>query len=244
MEVAISKGVAFHGISGEYIGNNSKIILGCIRHGKWETATIAAFLSKCDKRKSGCPTCQSEIVSSLKKHSIEQWSAKFMAAGEFEAGTTFERSERISVQKNGINKRHEFWIVECGKCKYKYESRAAALKAGIIACKCKKQKQKECYINAVSDFGTVIALKFGVAIDSGSRIKQQKRSCKLDVENMVVYRFESHRACMDAEIMVSKSMECGVISRSDMPDGYTETTYVRNYDRICEIFSESGGLKV
>lgn len=226
-------GFVLHGISGEYKGCLSKLMLECKEHGIWETTIINDFLNK----SRGCTVCRYEKPKHAKPDSV--MSEKFMSSGGFAQGTIFERSDKITSYRS-----KPYWWVTCGKCGDKYESENSNLKRGSIACQCSTFRQKECYINSVSDCGNLIALKFGIAKDSAARLKQQQGSCLFQVEKMVVYKFDNYHECLNAERAVRKALECGVISKVDMPDGYTETTDVKNYERICEIFSESGGFKV
>lgn len=232
---ALDLGLVLHGISGEYKGCISKLKIECRDHGIQESTCINDFLKK-DRK--GCRACRDENIGRGGKKSVEVMSGKFMASGGFAQGTTFERSDKITSYRS-----KPYWWVTCGKCGDKYESENSNLTRGSIACQCSIFRQKECYINSVSDFGTVIALKFGIAKNSDARLKQQQKSCVFQVDKMVVYKFENYNDCLNAERAVRESLECGVISKSDMPDGYTETTNIRNYEKICEIYAEMGGLR-
>lgn len=232
---ALDLGLVLHGISGEYRGSITKLKIECRDHGIQESTCINDFLKK-DRK--GCRACRDENIGRGGKKSVEAMSGKFMASGGFAQGTTFERSDKITSYRS-----KPYWWVTCGKCGDKYESESSNLKRGSIACQCSIFRQKECYINSVSDFGTVIALKFGIAKNSDARLKQQQKSCVFQVDKMVVYKFENYNDCLNAERAVRESLECGVISKSDMPDGYTETTNIRNYEKICEIYAEMGGLR-
>ena len=230
---ATERGFVLHGISGEYTGSTSKLILECKDHGVWETTCINDFLSKA----RGCTGCRNDKPKHIKPLGV--MSEKFMSSGGFAEGTIFSRSDRLS--KHGTK---PYWFVECGKCGGKYESESVNLKRGSIACLCSTFRQKVCYINSLSDCGNVIALKFGIAKDSKARLKQQQSSCVFQVQEMVVFEFENYHDCLNAERKVRKSFDCGVVSKAEMPDGYTETTSVKNYERICEIYAEMGGLRL
>lgn len=47
-----------------------------------------------------------------------------------------------------------------------------------------------------------------------------------------------------AERECKEQLECGVVLKRDMPDGWTETTYVYNLEKIVEIYERNGGVKV
>lgn len=39
-------------------------------------------------------------------------------------------------------------------------------------------------------------------------------------------------------------LETGVVSKSDMQDGFSETTHVNNLDRVIRIFESNGGVRL
>lgn len=234
-KIASERGFVLHGIVGEYRGSTSKLKLECKEHGVWETANINNFI----RRPNGCPGCNYKIAAISRKKPLSVMSEKFMASGGFSTGTTFERSERLSTTGT-----KPFWRVKCGKCGDKYESPLGNLKRGSIACQCSIFRQKECYVNALKDGETIVAIKFGIAVNTKGRIKQQKSSTSFKIENLASFRFASCFACRRAEKVVKLSFDCGVVLQRDMPDGYTETTSVKNYERICEMFVELGGVRV
>ena len=41
-----------------------------------------------------------------------------------------------------------------------------------------------------------------------------------------------------------RELDCGVLSKEEFPDGYTETTWVYNLDKIVEIYERNGGVKI
>lgn len=106
---------------------------------------------------------------------------------------------------------------------------------------CAHYEQKQAYINLVSDGDNHIALKFGVATDASIRVKQQNCKSIYQVSNHSIYVFPTAGDCRYAELLCKKSLPCGILSKEDMQDGYTETTWVYNLEKIVEIYESNGG---
>ncbi|MNY53388.1 hypothetical protein D3C86_1891410 [compost metagenome] len=124
------------------------------------------------------------------------------------------------------------------------EAYLAALKSGNRPCCCSNNRQTKAYINILSEGSTQIALKFGIANTVKRRVKEQNSYSIYDVVNCKTYQFLDKVACLAAERECKKVLFCGVVSKSDMPDGYTETTYLYNLDKIVEIYKKHGGVEI
>lgn len=114
---------------------------------------------------------------------------------------------------------------------------------GIGCPKCKGNIQKQAYINLVSDGVVDLALKFGIANNANSRVYDQNRKSKLSVTQLAVWEFPSVELCKTAEKMV-KSQSKKVLSKEDLPDGYTETASLSTLELIIRIYEEFGGLRM
>lgn len=140
------------------------------------------------------------------------------------------------------------WLGKETKCKMHChehgESLTGDLQLGQLPCACSKQRQQEAYINLVVDVDITVSVKFGIARDSKQRIKSQDRQSTYEVCQHAVYTFPSVAACKAAERECKKVLDCGIIPKQDMPDGYTETTYVYNLDKIIQIYKKHGGVKL
>jgi hypothetical protein len=64
-----------------------------------------------------------------------------------------------------------------------------------------------------------------------------------ELTNYGVWTYPTVRQCRDAEITCKRNLETGVLSKLEMPDGYTETTFPSNIDRVIDIFEENGGVR-
>lgn len=62
------------------------------------------------------------------------------------------------------------------------------------------------------------------------------------MRNHSIWEFPSKKHCRDAENECKRELECGVLSKEDMPDGWTETTHVYNLGRIKDTYAKHGGV--
>ena len=92
------------------------------------------------------------------------------------------------------------------------------------------------------DGETCIAIKFGIANNSFQRLKSQNRRSVYQINNHLIYKFPNIDSCKSAEKECKAVLVCGVVSRSDVPDGHTETTYSNNLERVVEIYEKHGGV--
>lgn len=221
----------FLGFVGEWRRAYTKIRMICEKHGKWETGTITGLLNI----ESGCPACGSEFNIKSDFEMIQS----FFDSGAFPQGTHFWRSERKNRQGNSC-----YWYVSCPECGGQGESHSGNLQKGRRACSCSQQRQQECYINLIKDGEKVIAIKFGIARNSAIRAVKQNRLSVYEVYQHVRYSFPSIVSCKQAEKECKSELECGILTREEMKDGYTETTWAYNLEKIIEIYEENGGQRL
>lgn len=111
--------------------------------------------------------------------------------------------------------------------------------------RCGNQSQQEGYIHKLTDEVDWSCLKFGIARESKIRIRQQSRSTELfSIKTLAVYKFPTVSACRDAEKECKRTMVCKILTKSQLADGYTETTPIQNLDKIIEIYERFGGVKI
>ena len=228
------KNYKFMGFTGEWKGKDTKISLVCEIHGKWDSGTISSFLHS----NMGCPPCGRISASSMIRKSDEDMISSFFSSGAFHPDTKFWRSDRLNSQGAKV-----YWKVHCPVCSKYSETTSNELQRGCVSCDCNNQRQKECYINLIFDGCEVKAIKFGIACNSKRRASQQNSSSVYKIKQHVVYSFSSVEDCKKAENDCKLEIECGILSKIDMPDGYTETTHYSNLDKIIEIYERNGGKK-
>lgn len=162
----------------------------------------------------------------------------FLDSGCFHPDTKFWRSEKKSP-----NGKRVYWHIFCPECGEEAESQRSNLQEGFRACACSRSRQQECYINWVVDANLVaVAVKFGISSDSSRRIKSQARRSIYSVLQYLIFKFPDVDSCKKAERECKKELECGILSKDEMPDGYTETTSVINLFSIIEIYKRNGGV--
>lgn len=144
---------------------------------------------------------------------------------------------------NGFKNINSFFTREC-VFHGSYDTRVANYLNSNHSCPlCGSHSQKECYINFIKDKETLIALKFGIAKDSEERIKSQNRESSFDVKQHGVWSFPDVKSCKSAERYIKKHLPCKVLTKQEMPDGYTETTSVENLETIIKIYEDFGGVR-
>lgn len=108
---------------------------------------------------------------------------------------------------------------------------------------CSGKNQQECYINIVKDGDLPIAIKFGIARNSLRREVAQNKKSVYNVQNYAVWCFPDVFSCKDSERICKQTLVCGILPKSEMPDGYSETTSALNLEKIIEIYEENGGVR-
>jgi len=222
------KFLSFGGWEGVY----TKVTLLCRKHGKWSTGDVNKLINM----GVGCPGCKADNISDANTKLDSVMIKSFLASEAFHPDTKFWRSERETTQG-----KKNYWYVSCPECGETGESMSSHLQKGQRPCVCSKHRQQEGYINFVVDNDYIVAIKFGIARDSKQRIKNQNRQCVYEIHNYQVYTFPSVAGCKKAERECLQELECGVVLKRDMPDGYTETTWYYNLEKIIQIYERNGG---
>lgn len=188
----------------------------------------------------GCPGCKTDVISEAKTKPDDVMIASFRKSGVFHPDTRFWKSDRVTSQ--GYK---SYWWVSCPECGKDGESFSSSLQQGKRPCDCNMHRQQECYINwIVDEHENAVAIKFGIARDSKQRVKQQDRQSSYEIRQYQVYSFPSVASCKKAERECKKELECGVVLKRDMPDGWTETTWSYNIGKVIDIYKRNGGVLV
>lgn len=221
-------GYKFLGFEGDWKKSNTKIKILCEKHGEW-SARITNFLNI----GNGCRSCKLDARPDCEENIIES----FSVTGAFHPDTKFWKSDRI----NRLG-RKSYWFMFCPDCNTIGEAEAGNFRRGSRCCSCRSQRQTEAYINLIKDDETVVAIKFGIANNANSRLYSQKISCIFDIEKHSRYKFTDYNSCRQAERQCKQELECKILSREEMRDGWTETTWAYNLDKIIEIYERNGGI--
>ncbi|MNE68876.1 hypothetical protein D3C80_1645600 [compost metagenome] len=162
-----------------------------------------------------------------------------MASGQFTEGTKFCRSERLNSRNEKV-----YWYVDCPDCGSTGESTSSGLQKGCRPCLCTRSRQQEGYINWIVDTtDQAVALKFGVANVTKRRVTEQNKRGDYEIRNYLIYKFPNKLSCFAAERECKKTLDCGVLTYEQMPDGWTETTDILNLVRIKSIYEKHGGIR-
>lgn len=221
----------------EIPNSKSKLVLECAIHGEWKTTTIASLMNQT----SGCPICKIELIRKANRKPDEDMIASFFDSGAFPKGTIFKRSEKLTTKGKQF-----YWDVYCPVCDTISHGYVSNLSKGKRPCSCSKHNQKQAYINIIEDgnTGLPIAIKFGIATNVKFRLTTLNYFTHFNVRQHSVFRFETSAECKNAERECMQVLECGILSRHEIKQGWTETTWVYNLDKIIEIYERNGGIRV
>jgi hypothetical protein len=224
----------FFGWQGEFNGYNTKLILSCEKHGEWRTGSAHSLVAN----SSGCPACRQDALRASKIKPDSEMIASFFASGAFHPDTKFWRSERKTKQNRAI-----YWNVYCPVCESQGETTSDCLQMGTACCDCSHYKQRQAYINLVSDGDTPLCVKFGISSAAKKRLARQKVMSSVDVKSLYVFYFKSSMDCKAAERECKLTLDRGVVGKDILPDGWSETTYLHNMDTIIQIYKKYGGVE-
>lgn len=215
-----------------YEGQYTKVTVCCKIHGCWETS-IAGIINN----NFYCKECnQDNILGGMKKPDHVMIKS-FMNTGVFHKDTKFERSSRKTSQGA-----RNYWKVYCPVCDSKGEATSSDLRRGYRPCNCYKNP-KFSYINLVKDGDNIIAIKFGITSNFKDRLFRQNLKSVYKIENYGIWEFPSKDLCYRSELEIKQKLLCGILSRQEMLDGFTETTFSYNLEKIIEIFESFGGIR-
>lgn len=227
-------GYKFLGFEGEWKGTFTKIGMLCDEHGDWSSGSINNLINN----GHGCPGCKADAVAESKIKPDNEMIGSFHESGAFHPDTKFWRSER--KKSDGYK---GYWFMSCPECGESGESFCSDLQKGRRPCACSKHRQQECYINwLIDDHNNAVAIKFGIANNSKQRIKNQDRQSAYTLKQHSVYVFPDTLSCKKAERECKKELDCGVVLKRDMPDGYSETTWAYNIGKVKDIYERNGGV--
>lgn len=233
---AKSLGYEFIDFHGEWKGSYTKVKLLCSKHGEWIGSKIGHLLNS----GAGCPKCKIETVAKSKMKPDSEMIKSFILTGAFSDGTKFRRMDK--AETGSLKYR---WEVVCPVCGEKNISLAENLQAGKVPCICSNHRQTFGYINKVENTaGDIVAIKFGVTNNIRRRVWEQNRVTNFTVSNLLTYEFLDRKSCRNAETECKKLLDCGLLSRVDLPDGWSETVDTSLAYKIVETYERSGGILI
>lgn len=228
-------GLEFNGWIGDYNKNTTRVALSCPVHGEIDSKSVYHFIAA----KSGCKECWYEVAPLLQPKPDAEMIEGFFASESFPQNTVFYRSERKSSTGKKV-----YWYVECPDCGVIGESVSSDLKAGKRPCHCSARMPKYSYLLLLLESGTPVCLKLGVTSNFKRRFKDLSNHSKYDVELVGLWEYMTPAECRRAELECLRNIECGVLTKEVLTNGYTETTALQNLEEIIEIFEENGGIRL
>jgi hypothetical protein len=229
-------GLKFIDWEGEFKDTRVKCKIECPVHGIYATTSLNSLINQ----QSGCRKCADVYIAKRFTKPDNQMADKFMSTGMFQSGTIFTRSD---LQNKSGHK--TFWNIECPQCGFSGTSHQSNLSVGKVPCECSyTTKMTEAYINIISDSGNDIAIKFGISSLSHRRLKTQGRYSVYDIRKFGVWTFPNFIQCREAENEVKQCVVSGILGKEEMPDGFTETTYTYNVDKVIQIYESNGGVRM
>lgn len=109
---------------------------------------------------------------------------------------------------------------------------------------CAGHSQQQLYINIVKDNDIIVALKFGIAKNSDTRLNYQNLRNMFFMERICLYDFSTVKQCKAAERAIKKKLKTGILTARELKDGYTETVSVSDLENLQKIITQYGGKLV
>jgi len=233
------KGFSFVGWANDFTTANATVcIVQCIKEGHGTAKGPISYMLVEKNPNFGCYECKSEAVRTARRKEDSYMIKTFMDTGAYHPDTVFTRSER--KDSYGWLK---YWYMYCPECDTTAEGHVVGIYGGARSCECSNSRQTQAYINLIKDNDQVIAIKYGIANYSAQRIKTQQTNCIYDMENYGVWEFPNTKECKAAERTCSTTLTRNFLSKEEMKDGYTETTYPQNIDAVIKIYESYGGTR-
>lgn len=226
-------GYMFHGFITEYDDYHTRCLVECPIHGTWDQRLESVL------NKRMCPVCAKMRTHDTIRLKKEQVFEKVMATGMFPEGTTIEKSDRLDHRGSPA-----YWDVYCPTCAATNSAKQGALYLGHRPCDCLYKDQVFAYIQMFKSDDIVIAIKYGITNNVPRRAIGIKKYSVYDMITFGAWKFETSEMCRRAEHECGKSVERPALQKFELKQGYTETTWAYNLDKIIGIYESYGGVKV
>lgn len=210
-----------------YKGVLEDITITCPVHGDFEQNAHDHNIGK------GCSKCGTNSAAQKQKYSKE----KIIELSKKIHGDTYVYSKVKDVQTTA----DEITIL----CRTHGAFKTAAIShynLGTGCPDCGGQCQTFAYIHLVLDNDTPVAIKYGIETYKGTRFKQQNKKSKLTVQPMLSFKFNTSNDCRNAEKECKKLVK-RALSKAELPDGYTESTFICSINAIIDVYKKHGGVK-
>lgn len=221
------KGLIFLGWVDGYKKGETFCRVACPTHGEIRPKKITSVLSGY----IGCASCAKSIV-----RSDSDWIRMFKDQGCYPTGSLFLRSDRTPT------KSREYWLVTCSGCGQVCEVSNQAILSGSMGCGCCRQRQDKAYITIVFDGDMPICAKLGISTNVHRRFLQLNRKSIYELKLYNIWTFSDIKSCKKAETLAKNTVKNYPMVLDEMLDGYSETFYIRDIDKVIKIFEDFGGI--
>lgn len=207
------------------IKSSTKVKLFCNTHNK----TLSISMDRLIKG-ANCPSCSAVITNKIYKPVKPKTTYEIVERFKSKHGDRFDYSEVEYTHS------HEKVKITCNihGSFYQIPHIHIQSKEGCPSCaKCgfNDSKPANLYLQLLNDK----FIKFGITNNNPyDRLYNQKRLSKFSHDMLNIFSFMSGKDARDLELEIKHllSDEVSVVAKEDMKDGYTETTYLKNYTKI------------
>jgi predicted GIY-YIG superfamily endonuclease len=214
--------------SDEWKGANTKLVLECYKHGIYETCSVNNLRGGKRCKKCGFEN-QVQEQSMSQELFIERCIEKH--GEKYDYATVNYVNAHIKVQ------------LTCNTCSTEFKiSPSKHLHHGQGCRKCCKfggfdyTKPGYFYVQKLTN-KTGEYYKFGITYDVQKRMSQQKCGSKFKHELIHSTYFENGIDAVLLETKIKNTLECSVLEKDDLPDGYTETISSYDFEVLMEIIN-------
>ena len=223
---------------GKVLDANGKSVNICIcRACSGEDSPTYIFYTTKNRARCGCDNLWTE----------QKMRCISMRGNEFHSWASFQESVYPKlVVKNAFKTdgRYQLTVI-CPKCLCDSTHIKANVEKGYAGCYCNSRvNQLYSYVHGVLDQGEKVAIKFGITNNPKMRVRQQSYKCLYTVEQGFLFKFNNSPNCLAAERECKQTLKCGVLTKEEMPDGWTETVSVEDLDKIISIYEKHGGKRI
>jgi hypothetical protein len=201
-----------------YIKATSPMSFICAKHGMF-SRVLTSYKEGC----SICKECNAEHKARSRTSNTEDFIEKAKLVFP-----EYDYSNVIYTKVTG------YIDVVCAKG-HSFSQRAGNLLQGFGCPSCSRSGfsyDKKGYLYVLSIDG--IYGKIGISNKYSKRIQQITNKAKVDVGTIAVFEFDNgeHAKELEYQLLSSKDIEFSVMSKVDVPDGYTETFYLKDVEKV------------
>lgn len=230
LEVCADRGLRFLGWKDEYTGNTSRVFVKCSKHPHYEI-TVSNLVT--NAASYGCPHCADDRKGDTLRHDSSLIKEKGLEL--FKGKYSYDNFNYVCSRTPSE--------VFCNDCSLPFDVSYDNHINKQRGCPYEKgRSQQELYIQQILDNGLPLCVKFGIAVNSTSRMKEHDSATIYETLPLKVYKFPDPLSCKKAENIIKKTTTRSFLSKEEFPTGNTETTSISNIEAIEDICIDMGGV--